>query len=267
MNVYESLLLDYAHLRDGDTQGGELCPVCRGGNTQERTLVVSVRHETLLWLCYRASCGFKGARNIGGRSNHLHTGTNPVSCRGAVGREILRHTGRLPQEIREDLRSRYGITEAHESLFAIGWDNTTNRLSIPVRNFRSEPLGVVLRSLNGAKPKTLTHTEKDSLSWFVNHTARGVIIVEDQFSAIRASDYLTSVALLGTHLNEQRVAEIKASGLSPVYLALDADAWQKAVGYAIKYRSQLKPQLIRLTKDIKDMNTDELSLLIKGLGE
>ena len=136
-----------------------------------------------------------------------------------------------------------------------------------MRDAQGERLGCVLRALDGRQPKTLTHTEQGAISWHVNHTTDGVIIVEDQFSAIRASDYLTSVALLGTNLNEERVAEIKAAGLGPVYLALDADAWQVAVRYAVKYRSELRPQLLRLAKDIKDQSKEELDHLFASIGK
>jgi hypothetical protein len=138
---------------------------------------------------------------------------------------------------------------------------------VPTSDFLGNRTGVVLRALDKRQPKTKTHAEKDSLSWFVNHSATipGVIIVEDQFSAIRASHYLTSVALLGTHLNDERVQEIRACKLRPVYLALDADAWSTAVRYAVKYRSELRPQLVKLEKDIKDMNPEELQCLIGNL--
>jgi hypothetical protein len=176
-----------------------------------------------------------------------------------VGRTIARNSAVVPEQAKQLLGRQYGITETHLARYSVGWDEGTDRLCLPVSDFQGERTGVVLRSLSGQQPKSLTHTEQGAISWFTNHTAPGVIIVEDQFSAIRASDFLTSVALLGTNLNDERVAEIKASGLRPVYLALDADAWTVAVRYAIKYRSELGIRLLRLEKDIKDMSNEELS--------
>lgn len=103
------------------------------------------------------------------------------------------------------------------------------------------------------------------MAWYTNVRASGIIIVEDQLSAIRASAYLNSVALLGTNLNEERALEIRAANNSPVYLALDLDAIASAVKYVVKYRSVLPMQLVRLSKDIKDHSVKELDLLMGDL--
>lgn len=165
------------------------------------------------------------------------------------------------------LQERYHITTVDISRYGLGWDNESDRLCIPTSDFLGNRTGVVLRALDKRQPKTKTHTEKDALSWFVNHSATipGLIIVEDQFSAIRASRYLTSVALLGTHLNDQRVAEVRACKLRPVYLALDADAWSTAVRYAVRYRSELRPHLLRLERDLKDLSPEELQEFMNGI--
>ena len=263
MNVREYMLLEYMGLEDSSTRAGECCPACGGGSTKEGTLSVSKREGLLLWKCHRASCGFAGAATSG--SQAYNRTTEPMHTRGMVGRTIARESNMVDGPARQYLASKYGITDEHIARYELGWDDDSQRLAIPVQDFRGERLGVVLRSISGQQPKSKTHTEKDAISWFVNHTAPGVIIVEDQFSAIRASDFLTSVALLGTHLNEERVSQIRASKFNPVYLALDADAWSTAVKWALKYRTELRPQLIKLTKDIKDMSDEELTCLLSTL--
>lgn len=136
---------------------------------------------------------------------------------------------------------------------------------MPVRGYEGEELGVMLRALDGRKPKAVSHTEKGVMAWYINHTTPGIIIVEDQLSAVRASRYLSSVALLGTNLSEERVAEIRKTRNSPVYLALDNDAISSAVKYVVKYRSVLPLQLVRLDKDIKDHSAEELDVLMGTL--
>lgn len=264
MNVRHRILLDYELLHDGQSVAGQLCPACEGGESGERTFSVSRRDGKLFWNCHRASCSCRGSEAGGG---HPHGGiaTQVPHSRGVVGRTILRQSSMVGEEVRDYLLSRYGITTNHIRKYELGWDNDTNRLCLPVKDAQGERLGCVLRALDSRKPKTLTHTEQGAISWHVNHTTDGVIIVEDQLSAIRASDYLTSVALLGTNLNDQRVEEIKKANLGPVYLALDADAWEIAVRYAIKYRSTLKPQLLRLAKDIKDHSKEELDELLRSI--
>lgn len=124
----------------------------------------------------------------------------------------------------------------------------------------------MLRALDNRKPKVVSHTEKGAIAWYVNRITPGVIIVEDQLSALRASAYLTSVALLGTNLSEERVEEIRKVAKGQVYLALDNDAIQTAVKYVVKYRSVLPMRLLRLDKDIKDMQQEELEALAKENG-
>lgn len=258
------MLLDYIHLGDGETVNGETCPACRGGLNGDASLSVSNRDGTLLWICYRDTCGFRGS------SGNTQGGTVPrtkaVPTRGAVGRWIAREASAIPQQAADDLLARYGITEVLASRGGFGWDSESDRLVMPVRDAQGSELGVMLRALDGRKPKVISHTEQGATAWYTNHTAPGVIIVEDQLSALRASIYLTSVALLGTNLSDERVAEIRKAGHRPVYLALDNDAIASAVKYVVKYRSTLPMQLVRLDKDIKDHDNHELDSLMEAYG-
>lgn len=254
MYAKDSIELDYSTLGEGETVAGELCPFCKGGTTGEHTLSVSRRDGVLYWNCHRSSCPFRGASSRAGRGQ---TATQTVQTRGAVGRMLVRESEPIPAELREYIRDRYGITGRHAALYGLGW--IEDRLSLPVQDLQGNVVGVNLRSLTGATPKAKLHTEDGAIAWYVNHTSPDVIIVEDQLSAIRASDFLTSVALLGTNLNEERAYEIKSGCSGNCYLALDADAWNKAVQYAIKFRSLLGLRLLKLDKDIKDMTNEELA--------
>lgn len=267
MNARELTILTYESLHNGTSLAGERCPACKGGSSGEQTLSVRKEDDVLLWKCHRASCNFAGASGAYRYSDNRTT-TEVPNVRGVVGRTYIRESESLGDAVKQGLRERYGITDVHISRFGLGWASDVERLVLPVYNYRGETLGSTLRDLSGnSRTKSKSHTDEGAISWYVNHTTPGVIIVEDQLSAIRASDYLTSVALLGTHLNDERVAEIRATGLSPVYIALDADAWATAVKYAIQYRSILKPRLIKLDKDIKNQTDEELRALFNSLSE
>lgn len=253
----DRLIIEYSAIPESITLAGELCPSCRGGRTRERSFSVTKSDGKLFYKCHRDSCQYAGVVNVGGSTRGGHYAAIP-DTRGVVGREILRQSKALEGDTKHYLRERYGITEHHIQKWELGWDEDTNRLSVPVTDFLGNRLGVVLRALDNSKPKTKTHAEQGAMSWFVNHATPGLIIVEDQFSAIRASDFLTSVALLGTHLNEERVEEIRTSSLSPVYLALDADAWATAIKHVVKHRSRLKMVPVQLDKDLKDKTDEEL---------
>ena len=255
--------LDYAYIGEGETVNGGTCPSCGGGVSGDRSLSVSRKDGVLLWICYRATCRFAGSS---GRSTAgTVSNTSVPSSRAVAGRWIARDADSLPVEIREMLSTRYSIDPSLAARGGFGWSATDSRLTMPVRSYEGEELGVMLRALDGRKPKVVSHTEKGAMAWYTNHTTPGIIIVEDQLSAVRASRYLSSVALLGTNLSEERVAEIRRTRNSPVYLALDNDAIVSAVRYVIKYRSTLPMQLVRLDKDIKDMTHEEADALFAGL--
>lgn len=265
MNVKDYMALEYSYLQDGDSVAGQLCPVCKGGGSGEHTLSVSRRNSNILWICHRASCTFKGGTG-GGRGSGIRTVV--PKTRGVFGRQYVREAEAIPDNIRRLLQSKYCITELHAAKFGLGWTDDEEqgaRLVLPVKDFHGEILGSVLRSFDGSLPKAKTHTEQGAIAWFTNPATTSCIIVEDCLSAIRASDYLTSVALLGTNFNDAMAHEIVSTGLSPVYMALDADAYNKAIKYVIKYRSSLNMQLLRLARDIKDMTPDELDSLMKEI--
>lgn len=265
MNDKDYMALEYADVQEGETRAGQTCPSCKGGASGERSMSVSRKDGRLLWICHRSSCPFRGSTGTSFRTGE-RTVTESESVRGIVGRTFVRQSDSIPTEVINLLGSRYHIGETHVARYGLGWSETKDngsRLVIPVKDYYGEVRGCALRSFDGSQPKSKSHTEKGALSWFVKPTATKCIIVEDQLSAIRASDYLTSVALLGTHINESNIQEIVDTGLAPVYLALDADAYNKAVNYVMRFRSLLRMRLVKLEKDIKDMSPDELEELMQ----
>lgn len=262
MSTRDELLLEYGDMPEGSSISGGLCPSCEGGSSGERTLSVTKEDGTIKWYCHRASCGFKGVESSGGGSRYGYT--KPVATRGFAGRTFIRTSQAVPEEIQEVLKQRYSITQSHIARWRIGWDEEAQRLVIPVLGPNGEELGAVLRTLDSnIAPKSKSHTEENALSWYVNPraTRSGIIVVEDQWSSIRSADYMNSCALMGTNINESRMEEIR-SLQQPVYLALDNDAWNVAVKYAIQYRPI---RLVRLGKDIKDLSDEELRTLIVSL--
>lgn len=150
------------------------------------------------------------------------------------------------------------LTDANLSKAQLGWDEESSRLVQPVFSPDGEVLGCQLRALDGRKPKAISHTEQGAMAWFIKRGTPGLIIVEDIFSAIRVADHVSSVALLSTHLNHDRVEQIKRTGLSPVWLALDHDAWPKTIQYVKEFRNQIRLLPMKITKDFKNMTPQEL---------
>lgn len=152
----------------------------------------------------------------------------------------------------------YRLTESAIRLHQIGWSSKEERLVLPVRNYDGEITGAVLRSLSGAKPKALTHTEPGAIAWYPNLRSDLLIIVEDQLSAMRASEHMNAVALLGTNLNDERAQEIASHRFFRVLIALDKDARPVMMRHVISNRSYFRLQPILIDKDLKNMSEEEL---------
>lgn len=156
----------------------------------------------------------------------------------------------------EVLQGKYVLNS--RQLATLGWAAREERVVLPVKDWQGELLGAVLRSESGALPKAKSHTEEDAVACYVNYSSSDCIIVEDCYSALRASEYMNAVALLGTNLNDSRVRNIKQQQFRSVYLALDADVYDKVIRYAQQYRSLLRMIPVKLEQDLKNMNVEEL---------
>ena len=262
MHIRDWLLLEYGELGEGVTSAGNLCPQCKGGDSGEGTLSVSQRDGEILWYCHRASCGLRGRSSTGGGSTVRRTA--PVDVRGAVGRGYIREATALPEHIVELLRERYSIVPRHFAKWQLGWAAEEARVVQPVFNYQGEPVGSILRSLTGATPKTISHTESGAMAWYTKAASDRLIIVEDQLSAIRAADHMSAVALLGTNLTEERLYEMREAGFKTALLALDKDAFTLAVRYVTKLRGIIGLQLLPIQKDIKNQSEEELNELFSA---
>lgn len=252
-------------LENGTTINTDLCPCCGGGSTSSKSFSVSQRDGILLWHCYRANCGFSGAFALG--AGHLFSKVKVKAkskSRELLGTMYARDAGILPESIKEKLRTDYCIEDSLIASGKIGWSDGESRLVLPIMDRDSCVVGSVLRSFSGAIPKAITNANPNALAWYMNRSSNSLILVEDQLSAIRSSEYLNAAALLGTNLNDEKVETIISGKFKAVLLALDNDALSTAVGHVLKYRSILPIRLVRLERDIKDMSREQADMLFSG---
>lgn len=257
--------LEYSHLHPGTGVSGERCPKCKGGKSGERSLSVSRDTDNVLkWMCHRASCGFRGTTG----SPTIVNVNNPQPAAKPRERNVVKLP--LPEDIKRELKERYLFTDGTIDHAGLGWSedysrNGAGRVYIPVRDRLRQEVGCVLRTPkgqsqeNGTKSLTLTKYD-DALAWYPRDGSNLIILVEDCYSGIRLwQEGISAIALLGTHLNDERVQEIKAGSRgTPVAIALDEDAYLKSIKFVLRYRNELRMRLIRLKKDIKDLSETEM---------
>lgn len=268
MSAKEDVLSTYVNLPDGVSYSGRMCPSCEGGRTKESSLSVSREGDTLKWLCHRASCGFAGCESLLFVPRDINISI-PKKTRTFFS------SGPLPTSHYDFLFQMYGIdaSATDKAGLQITYNfctetSTPGRIVIPVltRDLMLRGSNLYAVSPNEIpKSKIVREREVVGMAWFTNPSSDKTIIVEDCYSAIRASKHVNAVALLGTTLSHEGVEELIATNIPKNYLALDNDAFSKTLSYVYEYRNKIKLTAVSLTKDIKNLSEQELIELIEGL--
>ena len=236
-----------------------VCPECGGGATKERSLVIRREPGMVHYACYRVSCGSRGRYGSVGHATDAQPKKNEL-------RPYTGATRPLSDVERDYVWSKWGLVDDDVLKQDIKADNRTGRLVFPTYTKEGWEWGHQLRSIDGREPKASLywHSEYPSRLHFPRSakTSESILLVEDIPSAIRASSFFPSCAMLGTNLAVLRVRQI-CSSFRSVYLALDKDATEKAVKYKVRYSLMFdKFEVVPLHKDIKNMSHNELTTLM-----
>lgn len=226
-----------------------LCPKCGGGTSKERKLSLTRSYNGAMYMCHRASCGFRGFVSMDGTGSSKDTLPSKPTARPFTGQ-----LHPLEDFIQDDFVRQYkGFKdgECQEQLYTDGCGN----LVFTCRGFNGEVLGHVTRSQDKTIRTYRAREGTDMYSYYAPVASvfkPGVLfIVEDCISAMCiASHGYNALALLGTHLSDQvRTAIIDNGVMGRVFL--DPDAATKAL--AIANRLPSGRAIIGHTKDPKDL--------------
>lgn len=224
-----------------------MCPSCGGGANHEKSLCLTRSETGILYRCHRSTC-------TGGLSGFIGTGAGSkplgASERSPGGGELLGY--RVPAKVvpkafteplaglnRDDLGfflHKYGIPPDDMEESGVLWCGKQQRYVFPIRGPNNEVLGDLSRTYNPKDvPKVLsyrTEPNREFMSWhIVNRTIGHTFLVEDFISALKIHSLgHNCIALLGTHLTQDKLAEIRKV-FPNVILWLDMDAYLKALGY------------------------------------
>lgn len=242
------------------TTSRSMCPKCLGGGKEEESLSLTVDEAGgVHWICFRASCGYKGGPR----------GSRPVHAvaRTVEPRIYTRPIHELSDEQNEALRKLYGTTFPESG---IGYTRENDRFLLPVEGPSGHKRrGYLARSLSGDSPKSLSYVEARPFIHFAypKQTARRftAVVVEDWFSSEKVAEagYI-GISINGTHLNQEMVNEIRELGLATV-IALDGDAFVKGLGYLLKYKEQFPIGLYaaKLLLDLKFEKTENIQEIVE----
>lgn len=269
---HNEIRITAGELAPSSTTGGQICPVCRGGATAERSFSITrTSHSTLLYICHRASCNFSGAifSDNGG-------GIAPSTPSRQFTPQF--YTGELRGLDIDELSillSRYNVSKNQTDREYWSVDAYSGHLVVPIWSPRGILRGHEVRrnilSETDLGPKTRAYWCRDEprMGWPLSgRTAlyydKAVVVVEDFVSALRVSRFYQTVYLLGTDLSPAKMAEIsEVAGNRQIILAFDKDATGKAIEYMKEYRLMTRNLTCRpLSKDLKYESDNNIPLII-----
>jgi len=240
-------------LAEGDRHTAD-CPFCGGKNK----FTLDKFDGKLIWNCYRASCGVKGAytgkRDINAAKSYLEG--NATQRFKAKYKEIpalttrvtnhdpavsyLKHVNSYDAYLRGDIKIRYAPVEDR------------------VLFYNSDGTGAVGRSLRPVRAKWWSFGD---LSEGIHvGTGKHAVLVEDVASACSVSSVTgyVGVALLGTNITKSITKTL--SKYQKVTLVLDNDASLKAISLARKLNMQCNVRFTRL--DLKYLTAQAIEDLV-----
>lgn len=263
MKPRDDIRMEGALLGIGDTRR-ILCPFCRGGQSNERSMNITRTADGVLYNCHRVSCpsrpGFVGS---GAQGPQVPIERPPDHYEGEL------HT--LLASDAKAFRERFGIEAGDDILY-----NEHDEYVLPiygpdgyVRGYNvRQPWDGMPRKGRPNRPKSrvymhsLTPVQSTYQGVVMGGDSR-VLLVEDQLSALKASQHAAvswAVALMGAYLDIPRVREIAMLRPSEVLLALDADATEEAFKLARNYGLAFpKMRVVILDRDIKDTPSNKIN--------
>ena len=228
-----------------------VCPNCG-----ERTFTVTNNMGSLLWNCFRASCGVKGGTRVRVSVDDIRA--------GFAGADTFaqQETFTMPDYI---VPHNYEIAEIAMELYgldakALGLmhDVKENRMVFPIVH-DSKVVDATGRSLGKRLPKWRRYG-KSGLP-YTSGCGNVAVVVEDCLSAaVVGYGTFVGVALLGTSLQESHKRYL--SQFSTAIIALDPDALPKTLLMAKELRGHVNDvRVLRLKDDLKYRNPTDMENL------
>lgn len=253
------------YIRDALASGVDRvkCPRCGGGTSGESSLSIRPKDDGVLSLwCYRSSCGFKALSVLDSSAKFTAKKLKEATVYREATRPVTLEHGTI-------LIADYGLRV--DTWTEHGWRSavTGDWLVMPIRDCFGREIGHVTRSLLSKPKRVLTYkaTDRSFMDWWLTESTAPVVVVEDALSACRLSGLgYNSVALLGTGMSRDDARELtRGAEGREIYLALDRDAFGKALQLADRHRHLVRfSQVLCLNEDLKDVDNDDEIYRILG---
>lgn len=238
------------------------CPSCKGKNT----FTVSKLNGVVVYHCYRASCGLRGASMVGMSATEIQAVLR--SRKEAAAKEAEQEVPSMEIPVNFS----YDLSDKRMKAFIDRWDLegafllydvAACRAWFMLTNERGRVIDAVGRTLRGDTPKWLR--ANGNADYYVHATKNKevAVVVEDAVSAFTVhKNVLNAVgfALLGTNLNNSHIEELKK--YKKVIVALDPDASLKSLQLVQKLKGHgVSSTALLLKNDIKYKLEEDMTKL------
>lgn len=232
------------------------CPFCGG----RYTFSLSSVDGTLLWYCYKASCGVKGSRSVGRTPDQIR---DKVAAKSVAQ---IRKPDSIPSLVSDPshhervmayLEQNSSMDAYLERWIDIRYAPAEDRVLF----YTPDRQGAAGRSLSGAKPKWKVYGDTSGILT----VGRGgtMVLVEDAASACSVAriEGYKGGALLGTNLSPVQKTQLR--GLDNVIIALDRDASRKALWMQAKIQGLVPCSVRFLTDDLKHLTVPQIRSILR----
>ena len=227
------------------------CPACGG----IKTFTVTNNMGSLVWNCYKASCGTKGGTRVRLSVDDIRTGfTGAERMADAIEFRMPEHVVTI-QDRKSALNflHQWNLIHLREEIL---YDAKEDRVVFPVK-YDGRIVDGTGRSLSNKLPKWKKYG-KSGLPYTCGY-GNVAVVVEDCVSAsvVGSLGNFVGVALMGTSLLSTH--QVFLTQFSTAIIALDPDALPKTLTMAKELRGHVNDvRVLRLTDDIKYRNPEDI---------
>ena len=231
------------------------CPSCKG----YKTFTISNIGGTVLWNCYKASCGISGGKRIGMTPHDIK--------RMKMKQEEKEVEFVLPEFVVPHRSQRHLIKWCaewgiDENKLGLMYDVKEDRVVFPVMH-DNKIVDATGRALTKRLPKWRRYGSS-SLPYTCGQGDVAVVVEDCVSASVVGSEKFVGVALLGTTLLDEHKQYL--TRFSAAIVALDPDALPKTLSIAKQLRGHIEDvRVLRLEQDLKYRNPTDVEKL-KQLG-
>lgn len=176
----------------------------------------------------------------------------------------------FPREAREWLL-KGGVSSVIAAEQGIQWSDSGNVLWIPARQYSRvtsgyKDSGWILRGFNPKSYLTRTNDKDNMYGYYPSSVITNtIVIVEDVISAIKCSQVVDAIAILGTHPKQAMIQKVLSEGYRKAFVFLDGDnpvvrMKAREIGRRLPF---VETQVVEVGCDPKECSIDVLKEILK----